>query len=122
MSNYYRDQLNKVDTVLHLAKIRVENITGHTNWLDLNDESASEIVAWCKRNFNVIEETETFGGDWSTIDVLEHCAATYDINLNKEQAKEIIKRIEKNYDRATGVNWDTIDFETQQFLKEKELL
>lgn len=57
MSGYYKDQLDKlkVDTDKSTPHVIFENNSGSTNWLSINNESASEIVKWLKDNFVVTE-------------------------------------------------------------------
>jgi len=53
--NYYLEQLKKVSTSGEYApKIKImggNTLDGHTNWMDLNKESATEIVKWLNDNY-----------------------------------------------------------------------
>ena len=53
--NYYKDQLNRIDTKsIYAPTIKVSDSNGiSTKYMDLNDESANELVLWLKENFNV---------------------------------------------------------------------
>lgn len=59
-TSYYEDQLKKVFSVKsefpRVIKITNDDIS--TNWLSLNDESATELVKFLKGNYNV-DETNT---------------------------------------------------------------
>ena len=54
---------------------------------------------------------------WHITDVIAQ-AQTNDINLSEQQAKEILARVDHAADATTGINWDTIDYETDKYLKE----
>ena len=53
--NYYKDQLNRIDTKSEYAPtIKVSGSNGiSTKYMNLNDESANELVLWLKENFNI---------------------------------------------------------------------
>lgn len=54
MTNYYKVQLSKIDTKSTNSpalKIEDRGMGKHTNWLDINPESAAEIIEWLQTNF-----------------------------------------------------------------------
>lgn len=65
-NNYYKNQLDKV-VEQHLRKedtmkVRISSSHGFTHWMDLNNESAKELILWLQNNFpdcmdEVVEET-----------------------------------------------------------------
>jgi len=53
-TNYYADQLSKIDVNNHynpLVKIVSGNDKGHTNYMDINEESAVILIKWLNDNF-----------------------------------------------------------------------
>ena len=54
---YYNEELNKAfhsdKPCKYARKIKVTSEEGNTNWLSLNDESASELVKYLKEHYNV---------------------------------------------------------------------
>lgn len=55
-TNYYQDELSKVETKsIYPANLKIRSISGETKWLNLNDESANELIKWLKDNFNIVE-------------------------------------------------------------------
>jgi len=54
---------------------------------------------------------------WHIDDVITQ-AQSRDINLSEQQAKEILARIEHKLDSMEGINWDTLDFETDKYLED----
>lgn len=57
MDTYYKSQLEKITVPLNLKGISLK-IQGdkETNWIGLNQESATQIVNWLTDNFGVITE------------------------------------------------------------------
>ena len=54
MSNYYKNQLQKVNTPdLHGYKVKIRGGYSETFWLDLNKESAQAIIEWLTKNYLV---------------------------------------------------------------------
>jgi hypothetical protein len=52
ITNYYKNQLDKVKpSEKQPMKVRLDSREGFTNWLDLNDESAKELIIWLQNNF-----------------------------------------------------------------------
>ena len=52
--NYYKNQLNRIDTKSEYApSIKISSNGISTKYMDLNDESANELVLWLKENFNI---------------------------------------------------------------------
>ena len=45
---------------------------------------------------------------WTTEDVLQHINWAYDFNLTLDQARKILRLIEKTHDADFGVTWETI--------------
>ena len=59
LSNYYKDQLSKVDPKkagTYAASLKISHETASTNWLGLNDESANEIYRWLSEYYNLTED------------------------------------------------------------------
>jgi len=54
---------------------------------------------------------------WSIEDVISQ-AKERDINLSEQQAIEILARVDHSTDATTGINWDTIDYEIDKYLKD----
>lgn len=51
-TTYYKDQLNKVKIdPIYAPTLKISSVTGQTKWMDLNKESATEIVKWLTANF-----------------------------------------------------------------------
>lgn len=55
---------------------------------------------------------------WSIEDVIFQANAEK-IDITVEDAREIIKRIEHNYDPDVGVNWGVIDVYIKEYMEEK---
>lgn len=60
-SNYYKGQLAKVKpSKKQPMKVRLDSEEGFTNWMNLNDESAKELIIWLQNNFpNCMDERLT---------------------------------------------------------------
>lgn len=58
MDTYYKDQLAKL-TGNTAVNIKLVNSGGETNWLSLNDESATALVEWLKDNYTINSENNT---------------------------------------------------------------
>jgi hypothetical protein len=57
---YYQDQLKRVSkrsSDFDSRKIKITNDSDNTNWLDLNHESATELVRFLRENYT-IDETD----------------------------------------------------------------
>jgi hypothetical protein len=54
---------------------------------------------------------------WGLDDVLER-AKERDINLSKQQAREILHRVDHHKDASIGINWDVLDVHTDGYLKD----
>ena len=56
---YYENQLKKVSEVNpeYPRTFQIVDNNVKTNWLSLNDESATELVKYLKKHYNVVEET-----------------------------------------------------------------
>lgn len=54
---YYQTQLNKVsgENPEYPRAIQIKDNGKQTNWLGLNDESATELVKYLKKHYNVKE-------------------------------------------------------------------
>jgi hypothetical protein len=52
---------------------------------------------------------------WGIVDVIER-AKERDINLSKQQAREILHLIDKGKDAGRGINWDVLDTVTNDYL------
>jgi hypothetical protein len=52
-TNYYESQLNKIEQKGEFApKLKVSGANDkETHWLDINEESAKELVKWLQTNF-----------------------------------------------------------------------
>lgn len=57
MNTYYKEQLAKIEpkSLGPAATLQIKKCDNKTNWLSLNDESATELVAWLRGNFNIID-------------------------------------------------------------------
>ena len=58
--DYYKDQLSRVNTKgEYKPRFKVcsdkENLNADTKWMELNDESANELVKWLKENYNIVD-------------------------------------------------------------------
>lgn len=54
LKNYYASQLERVsEPNKYERSIQIRSDGHNTNWLGLNDESATEIVKWLKKHYNV---------------------------------------------------------------------
>jgi hypothetical protein len=60
---------------------------------------------------------KTISHTWNITDVIAQ-ARTNDINLSDQQAIEILARVDHAADASTGINWDTIDYEIDKYLKD----
>ena len=60
---------------------------------------------------------KTIAHVWNITDVIAQ-ARTNDINLSDQQAIEILARVDHAADASTGINWDTIDYEIDKYLKD----
>lgn len=56
---------------------------------------------------------------WQTDDVLER-AKERNIKLTKEEAEEIIDRIDRKQDATLGISWDTIDVYIDDYIYEEK--
>lgn len=56
--NYYKDQLAKIkaNDMGYPATMQISKNQVKTNWISLNDESATELFLWLKENFNIKDE------------------------------------------------------------------
>lgn len=52
---------------------------------------------------------------WHTTDVIER-AKERKIEISIPEAKQILRNMDKNYDATIGINWYTIDIETDDFI------
>lgn len=51
-SNYYKDQLNRIDVNdFWPPKIQLNCTNNKTNWINFNKDSATELVKWLTDNF-----------------------------------------------------------------------
>lgn len=56
LKNYYSSELKKVSEPHYQAKIQITQTCGaKTKWLNLNDESATELVKYLKEHYNIKE-------------------------------------------------------------------
>jgi len=53
---------------------------------------------------------------WNISDIVAQ-AQSRDINLSDQQAREILHRISDKMDASVGINWDEIDYRTNEYLK-----
>ena len=56
LNNYYGDQLEKVFTDTKdktVRSVKIQSWTKETNWLTLNDESASQLVKYLQEHYNI---------------------------------------------------------------------
>ena len=60
---------------------------------------------------------KTIYHSWNITDVIAQ-AQSRDINLSDQQAKEILAKVDHAADATTGINWDTIDYEIDKYLKD----
>jgi hypothetical protein len=60
---------------------------------------------------------KTIAHVWTIDDVLMR-ARQNDINLSEQQAKEILARVDHGKDAEYGINWGTLDFHTNGYLKD----
>lgn len=52
LNNYYKDQLNRIDVNdFYPPKIQLSCTNNKTNWINLNKDSATELVKWLTDNF-----------------------------------------------------------------------
>lgn len=60
---------------------------------------------------------KTIYHSWHIDDVISQ-AQSRDINLSDQQAIEILQRVDHHKDASIGINWDTLDVHTDQYLKD----
>lgn len=123
MSTYYKDQLAKIEanSIGYPATIKLSKNQKSTNWLSLNDESASELFKWLKDNYTIKEEITTFGGNWSIEDIKGKSLDVHGIILSDEQATNIANKIQNNHDASIGINWDVINSHVEMFIQDNNL-
>lgn len=65
ITQYYRDQLARIGKpkTEYAPTFQIRHTSGSTKWLNLNDESATELVKWLKDHYNVEETQRTEGQD-----------------------------------------------------------
>ena len=119
MNTYYKDQLSKIEpnTIGYPARVQITKGVVKTNYLSLNNESATELVKWLKSNFNVTEECDTFG-KWSIEDIRSRYEDEFsDMGTITESGYNlIVKYITDNHDANIGINWSVIDEGIQMYL------
>lgn len=54
---------------------------------------------------------------WSIEDVISR-AEEYEVDLTKEQARELLEQLLDNHDACIGINWDVMDFYIEEFKRE----
>ena len=88
-SDYYKNMLDSLGIVNseYPAILKISVVSKSTNFMQLNDESATEIVKWLKENYKVIDSENTqispdeladhltkwFGEDWGD----QNCTQIY---------------------------------------------
>lgn len=122
MNTYYKDQLAKIqgNTVGFPAKINIRKNELSTNWLSLNDDSATALVEWLKENYNISEpeNLDKFGSDWSILDIKECASINYTTDLSDDQARVIAANISRSHDATIGINWDVINDHIRMFIED----
>lgn len=117
--SYYKDQLSKIkgNAMGFPAQIKLSKNGINTNWMSLNDGSASALVEWLKANYNVTEDTKyTFGGEWSLTDIKDQANERLDVQLTDKQAIEISENISRTHDATIGINWDVINCHIDDYI------
>jgi hypothetical protein len=56
---------------------------------------------------------------WSVDDILM-IAEDYDVEMSKEDARKILKDMDKAHDANDGITWDTIHIHVKRYQKNKE--
>lgn len=110
MNTYYKDQLSKIEgnNIGYPATVKLTKEGKSTNWLSLNNESATELVMWLKENYDIQESKKSFGGDWCLDDILEK-AERMEVELSREQAFKVMEYLSNNHDATIGINWEVIE-------------
>lgn len=78
MENYYKDQLGKI--VLdktYAPQIKITSLNTETKWLELNEESASEIRNWLDKNYPAKENTMEY--------YIEYLSAKNNFRLTRQE-------------------------------------
>jgi len=80
----------------------------------------AESSALGDNNKEVLEAIKTFRAGmkdpdvldviWTTQDVLDHVNWAYDYKITVDQAREILRLIERKHDAEIGVTWETISY------------
>lgn len=58
---------------------------------------------------------------WHKDDVIQRAQESQNLIVTNEQAREILKAIEKDYDCNCGITWDTLDYYTSQYFEENNI-
>jgi hypothetical protein len=113
--NYYEAQLQKLGKTGNGFSTQIKLIgEKETNWLALNDESATAIVKMLTENFNI--KSDKFGGNWCLADIISK-ASEMGYIIEEKEAQEIAAEIESNFDATIGVNWDIIEEAINEYLE-----
>ena len=94
-NNYYKNQLDKV-VEQHLRKedtmkVRISSSHGFTHWMDLNNESAKELILWVQNNFPDCMD-EVGEGTGQEPQVLTHMAGILASAGKPERALELLDK------------------------------
>lgn len=119
--NYYKDQLSKIagNDLGFPAQVKLTKNNKKTNWLSLNDESATALVEWLRENYIITDSNPTFGGNWCLQDIIEH-AEDIELSLSHKEAVEVMNDIVNNHDAAVGINWGVIGSAIELFVKNRK--
>jgi hypothetical protein len=58
---------------------------------------------------------------WHKDDVIQRAQENQNLIVTDEQAREILKLIEKEYDCNCGITWDTLDYCTSEYFEENNI-
>ena len=63
------------------------------------------------------KDDEYFCDVWTIDDVLENAKENHDINLSNDQAKNILRMMQKYHNAEVGITYDTLDYWTEDEMK-----
>lgn len=65
------------------------------------------------------DDPNTIKISWHIDDVKGH-AELMEVEINDEEAREILSGIEADHDASIGVNWENIEYHIQEFVDERD--
>ena len=70
-----------------------------------------------RRPHETYKDDEYICDVWTIDDVLDNAKGNYDINLSNDQAKNILRMMQKSHDAEVGITYETLNYWTEEEMK-----